>query len=317
MNSTLTTLFNNKKEKQKNIIWLLYVIPALGFYVFFMAFLLLKSLILSFFTGSGFNQDIFIGFDNYIKLFTNPHFSERFISAFVHTWYFFLIHMIVQNILGLFFANILMTRGLKGKNIYRTIIFIPATLAILVTGYLWSLILNPQWGALNIVLKQIGLEQMAIPWLGNTDTALASISLVSSWQWVGMPTMMFIAGLQTIPDDLYEAANIAGATPTQIFWYIKLPLLKPIIGIVAVLTFVNNFNAFDVVFAMENVNGAPMYSTDILGTLFYRVGIAGEHPIGIADKGLGASIATITFIILIIGVLIIRRMTNTNTLKGK
>ena len=121
--------------------------------------------------------------------------------------------------------------------------------------------------------------------------------------------MMILAGLQTIPDDLFEAADIAGCNGRQKIWYIKLPLIKPVIGMVAILTFVNNFNAFDVVFAMENVNGAPQYSTDLIGTLFYRIGIAGQHPVGIPNPGMGSAVATVTFIMLMAGVAVILRLT--------
>jgi raffinose/stachyose/melibiose transport system permease protein len=120
---------------------------------------------------------------------------------------------------------------------------------------------------------------------------------------MGIPVMMFVAALRNISDDYFEAASIDGASPMQVFWRIKLPLIKPVAGMVAILTFVNNFNAFDVVFAMENVNGAPNYATDLMGTLFYRVGIAGQHPVGIPDPGMGAAIATITFLVLCVGVI--------------
>lgn len=86
-------------------------------------------------------------------------------------------------------------------------------------------------------------------------------------------------------------------------------MILPIIGIVAILTFVNNFNAFDVIFAMENANGAPQYSTDIMGTLFYRIGIAGQHPVGIPNPGLGSAIATVTFIMLLIGAMMVLQLT--------
>ena len=115
--------------------------------------------------------------------------------------------------------------------------------------------------------------------------------------------MMFTAALQNIPEELIEAARIEGAGSWRIFTKIKVPMIMPVIGMIAILTFVNNFNAFDIVFAMENANGAPGYATDILGTLFYRTSIAGQHPIGIPDTGLGAAIATITFTILCIGVI--------------
>lgn len=295
--------------KQRGFIWFLYILPALVIYVSFMAFPILNSIKLSFFSETISDGRSFVGFDNYIKLFTHPGTSQRYWAAFWNTWLFFGIHMCVQNILGIIFANFLSDKLLKGSGFYRTVIFLPATLSILVTGYIWKLILNPQWGAINLILKNLGVENHAIAWLGDPSIALVIISLVSSWQWVGMPTMMFLAGLTNISKDLYEAAEMEGASDWQIFWKIKLPLLKPVIGIIAILTFVNNFNAFDVVFSMANVNGAPQYATDILGTFFYRIGIAGQHPVGIPDRGLGAAVATITFILLAIGVGFIMKTT--------
>jgi raffinose/stachyose/melibiose transport system permease protein len=210
--------------------------------------------------------------------------------------------MLVQNSLGLFFANLL-SSDFRGRDFFRTIIFAPATLSVLVTGFLWTLILNPQWGAVNMVLQNLGLKAWARPWLGDEETALIVISLTSAWQWVGMPTVMFLAGLLGIPDELLEAARVDGASSWTIFWKIKLPLLMPVVGVVAILTFVDNFNAFDVIYAMAGAKGEPGYSTDLLATLFYRTGIAGEHPVGIPNMGMGAAIATLTFVILMAGVL--------------
>lgn len=302
---------NNFKAGFKSALtWLPYFLPALIIYALFMAFPLFDSIRLSFIGPTSDGNIGFVGFDNYLRLLAIKDNAIRFFSAFGHTWYFFAIHMLVQNVLGILFAVLLVQKGLKLAGLFRTIIFIPATMAVLVTGYLWKLILNPQWGALPLLLKSLGLEQLVLPWLGDTSTALTAISLVSSWQWVGLPTMMFLAGLQNISDELYEAANIAGANRWQTFFMITLPLLKPVIGIVTILTFVGNFNAFDVVFAMENVNGAPLYSTDIMGTFFYRIGIAGQHPVGIPDPYMGAAVATLVFIMLSIGSLIILNLTS-------
>ena len=290
--------------------WLIYLLPAFIVYTVFMAFPLADSIRLSFFSGSSASgKNIFVGLNNYKALFGDADNARRYWGAFGNTWYFFFIHMLVQNVLGLTFSLMLTAKGMKRTRFYQTIIFIPVTLAILVTGYLWKLILNPQWGALPLMLKNFGLETLIKPWLGEQQYALTAISLVSSWQWVGIPTMMILAGLQTISDDLLEAADIAGCNGWQKILYIKLPLIKPVLGMVAILTFVNNFNAFDVVFAMENVNGAPQYATDLIGTLFYRVGIAGQHPVGIPNPGMGAAIATVTFIMLMIGVGIMLRLT--------
>lgn len=282
-------------------LWFLFLLPALLVYTAFMAYPLLNSLRLSFYTGSGYTPERFVAFENYARLFTDPFWRERFFNAVRNTFIFFFIHMLVQNTLGLLFATLLAS-GIRGHNVYRTIIFIPATLAVLVTGFLWRLILNPQWGAVNHFLRAVGLDSWTRPWLGDPNTVLIVISLVSSWQWVGLPTMMFLAGLLTIPDELIEAARMDGASSWRVFTSIKLPLLAPVIGIVSVLTFVGNFNAFDVVFAMTGPRGDPQFRADLLASFFYRTGIAGEHPVARPDMGMGAAVAACTFVILLAGV---------------
>lgn len=298
------------KNTKYAIGWYVYLIPALVLYVVFMAFPLVDSIRISFFTfDSAAHKNIFIGLKNYIDLFTNSEYSLRFWSAFKNTWYFFLIHMIAQNCLAIIFALLLTSKDFRASRFYQTIIFLPVTFAVLITGYLWKLLLNPQWGAFAALLNMAGLGSMIKPWLGDEHTALTAVGLVSAWQWMGIPTMMFYAALQTIPYDVIEAAEIAGANMWQKVTKIKIPMILPVIGIVAILTFVNNFNAFDVIFAMENANGAPQYSTDIMGTLFYRIGIAGQHPVGIPNPGLGAAIATVTFLMLLAGALAVLQLT--------
>jgi raffinose/stachyose/melibiose transport system permease protein len=294
-------------KKQTALGWLPYIAPALLFYTAFMAWPLLDSLRLSLYTGSAGIGRSFVGLTNFTRLFTVAQYSERYWGAFGHTFQFFVIHIVVQNWLGLLFAIILTNRSMQGREFYQTVIFLPVTLAVLITGYLWKLLLNPVW--CGPMLEKLHLSFLARPWLGTASTALTCVSLVSCWQWIGIPTMMFVAALRNISDDFLEAASIEGASAAQVFWRIKLPLIKPVVGMIAILTFVNNFNAFDVVFAMENVNGAPNYATDLIGTLFYRVGIAGQHPVGIPDPGMGAAIATVTFFVLCLGVLPTLRLT--------
>jgi raffinose/stachyose/melibiose transport system permease protein len=290
------------EELNRKAIWLLFLFPALAVYTVFMAAPLFDSLRLSLYTGEGYNPTTFVGLQNYIDLFSNPLWRERILGAVRNTFIFFSVHMIVQNSLGLLFASLL-SNEFKGRDTFRTIIFTPATLSVLVTGFLWTLILNPQWGAINLVLKAVGLKAWALPWLGEEGLALVVISLTSAWQWVGMPTVMFLAGLIGIPEELVEAARVDGASEATIFWRVKFPLLMPVVGIVSILTFVDNFNAFDVIYAMAGVRGEPGYSTDLLATFFYRTGIAGEHPVGIPNMGMGAAIASLTFAILMVGVL--------------
>jgi raffinose/stachyose/melibiose transport system permease protein len=289
------------QEARRRMVWLLFLFPGLAVYLVFMAAPLLDSLRLSLYTGTGLTPTKFVGLQNFIDLFTNPLWRGLFLGAVLHTCIFFAIHMAVQNTLGLLFAALLVS-SFKGRDTFRTIIFVPATFSVLVVGFLWTLILNPSWGAVNILLTKLGLSSLALPWLGDEKLALSVISLTSAWQWVGMPTVMFLAGLVGIPEELIEAARVDGASEWTAFWKIKFPLLMPVVGIVAVITFVDNFNAFDVIYAMAGARGSPNYSTDLLATLFYRTAIAGEHPSGLPNMGIGAAIATMIFLILMIGV---------------
>lgn len=291
---------NKLSIEPKGTYWILYILPALIIYIIFMAYPLIDSLRLSMYSGNSSSNRVFVGFQNFKRLFFDESLSIRFKGAFGHTIIFFLINMIFQNCIGILFAVILTNRTMKHRELYQTIVFIPTTFAVLVTGYLWKLLLNPVWA--GDALTKIGLGFLARPWLGDKSTALVIISLISCWQWMGIPVMMFVAALKNIPQDCLEVASIEGASTWQTFIKIKVPLIKPVIGMITILTFVNNFNAFDIVFATETVNGAPGYATDLIGTFFYRIGIAGQHPIGIPDAGMGACVATITFLVLLLGV---------------
>ena len=280
--------------------WIWYILPALLMYCLFMAYPMLDSVRLSLYEGTT-GARTFVGFANYVRLFTDPEVSARFWGAFRNTWVFFAYHMLVQNVLGMLFAVVLTNRTMKGRQFYQTVVFIPCTIAVMVTGYLFKLILNPQFA--GPTLRSVGLGFLVKPWLGSEKTALNVISLVSVWQWVGIPTMMFVAGLQGVSEDLLEAADIEGCNSWQTFIYIKLPLIMPVVGMIAILTFVSNFNAFGIVYSMTGPNGPPKYATDLIGSLFYRYGVAGEHPIGIPEPGVGAAISTTVFAILLVGVL--------------
>ncbi len=292
-----------KSIRPGGIYWMRYVVPALLFYVIFMAYPMLDSVRLSLYEGTAGVRE-YVGLANYVRLFTDEVVSRRFWNAFGNNWIFFAYHMILQNALGITFAAILTNKTMRGRKVYQTIIFIPCTVAVLVTGYLFKIMMNPQWSKAPLDAAGLGfLVHSPAGWLGDPATALSAVSLVSVWQWVGIPTMMFVAAFQGIDDDLIEAASIEGANPWQTFVRIRIPLIIPVIGMVAIMTFVSNFNAFDVIFSMETLDGAPDYSTDLIGTLFYRYGVAGQHPVGIPEPGVGSAISTSIFAMLLCGVI--------------
>ncbi len=271
----------------------LFLLPAFLLYTVFMIWPLAQSLIFSTFEFSGLNRGAFVGLHNFHELFTRFPLNEQLPRAFLHNVYFFLGTMLIQNTLGLFFAKLLYGSRF-GKRFFQTVYTMPYLISALVVGYLWSLMLNPLFGPINQTLKAVGLGSLARPWLGDPATALPVIILVNAWQWMGFPMLLFSAGLAGIGDDLREAARIDGANAWQMFRRIELPLLTPVIGIVTVLTFIGNFNAFGIVWALGGVGGEPAGATDVLGLVFYRTAFRG----GVDAFGLASALAVLMFIFI-------------------
>lgn len=278
-----------------------FLAPAIIIYTLFMVYPLLNSLRLSLFAPNVENQEIFVGLSNYVKLFTDEDFAPRFWGALKNNFVFFLVHMLVQNTIGLLLAALL-TSGIKGSRFYRTVLFLPTVLSVVIIGFIWQLILNPLWGVAESILDFIGLGMLFKPWLGLPETALVTVSLISVWQWIGIPMILFYTALIGIPEELIEASRVDGATGWQVFWRVKFPLILPTVGIVAVLTFVGNFNAFDLIYTMKGANAGPEFSTDIMGTLFYRTFFGQQLQLG--NPSMGATIATMMFLIIMAGVLL-------------
>jgi raffinose/stachyose/melibiose transport system permease protein len=150
------------------------------------------------------------------------------------------------------------------------------------------------------MLAAIGLKSLFAPWLGKEEYALSALALISVWQFVGIPMMLLYAALIAIPDEIIEAASAEGASGWRIFWEIRLPLILPTLGLVTILTFVGNFNAFDLIYAVKGALAGPNYSTDVLGTLFYRTFFGYQSQVGSAT--MGAAVATVMFLVILLGV---------------
>ncbi len=266
---------------------MVFLLPAVAIYSLFMIYPLFTSLWLSLNTQINNGPEHFVGLAKYFRLFQAPEFSGPFWNALWNNIKFFAIHMLVQNPVGLLLA-VFLSKQLRGTEIYRTLIFTPTVLSVVIVGFAWRLILNPQWG-LHTTL------------LGLPSTALTTVALISVWQNVGIPMMLFTAALIRIPTEFYEAARMDGALAWKIFWNIQFPLIFPTLGIVSVLTFVGNFNAFDIVFATQGALGGPNFSTDILGTLFYRTFEGYQLQLG--DPYMGSTIAGVMLLIILAGVI--------------
>lgn len=279
---------------------LVFLAPAVLIYSLFMVYPLLDSLRLSFFNIRQ-NQEVFAGFQNYVTLFTDSNYAPRFWGALKNNFVFFAVHMLVQNPIGLLLASLLAEKG-RLRGLYRTVLFMPTVLSVVIIGFIWQLILNPLWGVTEGILEAVSMGHLFQPWLGQPDAALVTVSLISVWQFVGIPMILFYTALIGIPDELIEAAHVDGASGWHIFWHIKFPLILPTVGIVGILTFVGNFNAFDLIYTMKGALAGPEFSTDIMGTLFYRTFFGQQLQLG--NPTMGATIATMMFLIILSGVLL-------------
>jgi raffinose/stachyose/melibiose transport system permease protein len=271
----------------------LFILPALLLYTVFMVYPLVQALIFSTFEFNGLIRGDFVGLQNFEQLFTRYPISEQLPRAFSHNVYFFLGTMLIQNTLGLFFA-VLLHRPRFGKRFFRIVFTLPYLISPIVVGYLWSLMLNPLFGPVNNLLRDVGLGALAKPWLGDPSTALPTVILVNAWMWLGYPMLLFGAGLAGIDDDLREAARIDGASSLQIFARVELPLLTPVIGIVTILTFIGNFNVFGIIYALTGSGGSPAGATDVLGLVFYRTAFDG----GSDAFGLASALAVLMFVFI-------------------
>ena len=278
---------------------IVFLAPAVLVYTAIMILPLFGTLQLSLFRNVDQHQ-VFVGLDNFRTLFGDPNWSVNFWNALRNNVWFFIVHMLVQNPIGVMLAALLSHPRLRFAAFYRTAIFIPTVLSFVIVGFAWKLILSPLWGVAPNLMDLVGLKSLFTPWLGKEEYALTALSLISVWQFVGIPMMLIYAALLSIPDEVIEAAECDGITGMAQFWKIKLPLILPAIGIISILTFVGNFNAFDLIYSAQGALAGPNYSTDILGTFLYRAFFGFQLQIG--DPNMGATIASMMFFIILIGV---------------
>jgi raffinose/stachyose/melibiose transport system permease protein len=279
---------------------LVFVAPALCIYTAFSAWPLLETLRQAFEAVDDQGVARFVGWANFETILTDPDWSAAFWNAMRNNVVFFAVHMAVQNPIGLLLATLFRLKGVRFARTYRTLIFLPTLLSVVIIGFIWQLILSPLWGVGERMMGWVGLASNFAPWLGQEHTALLTLALISVWQYVGIPTMLIYAALLGVPEEVLEAAHAEGASAWRIFWSIKLPLIYPTLGLVTILTFVGNFNAFDLIYSVKGALAGPNYATDILGTLFYRTFFGYQAQIG--STTMGAAVATLMFLVILAGV---------------
>ncbi|WP_240941186.1 sugar ABC transporter permease [Paenibacillus sp. HB172176] len=271
------------RRESKRFKWCyLFIFPQLILFAVFTIYPIVMSYVYSFYEYDGFGPlKDFIGFENFTMLVNDP----LFWNAFKHSFIFMLGMVLVQVPLALLLAILLNAAWLKGKSFYRTIFFLPVITTTAVVGLVMRFIFGAYKGALNEALINLHLLDHPIDWVGSSDTALVVVMVVGIWKTLGMKMIYWLAGLQSLPKELYEAAKVDGASSIQTLRKITIPLLLPIGSVIILLAAVNALHMFDLVKSMTE--GGPAYATDMVDVYVYRNAFAPES--GQARVGFAAA----------------------------
>ncbi len=208
----------------------------------------------------------FVGLQNYQKLLFE---DSKFWPYLAHTFIYVGSAVTISLILGLIISNIL-NKAIKFRGALRTMMLLPWMIPLVLTGITWRWIMQDIYGAFNAILMQLGIIDQSIAWLTEANSAMASVITADFWANTPFVTIILLAGLQSIPDQLYEAANVDGANGWQKFWHITLPLLKPSIFVALVMRTLFAIRALDIVYALTG--GGPGSSTEVLASYIYNLG---------------------------------------------
>lgn len=275
---------------------MLYLLPAFLVYLLFTFIPILETFRASFFDWNGFSESrTFIGLGNYVNLFTDP----LFLKAISNNLVFIIFYSIIPILIGLLLAALLSGQPIPGFIFFRTLYFLPQVISMVVVGVVWRWMFNPVSGPVNQFLSIVGLEQFRQPWLGSFQYALPAVGSIGTWVQYGFCMVLFLAGIQRIPLEYYEAAGLDGASAFKQFVYITVPSLKAEIGVAMITTMIAALRVFDLIYS--TTRGGPGDSTLVTGFLIYRSAILNNR------IGYGAAIAMVLTIIILTLSFLIRR----------
>jgi raffinose/stachyose/melibiose transport system permease protein len=282
----------------------LFVVPALVLFTVVLLYPIVAALGFSLFEFRGGTRLVgFNWFHNFVVLFTEHPYVDQLPRAFLHNLAILVGALVLQNSLGMFLAVQLQNLG-RMRRVFQVLYTTPYLVSPLVVGYLWTLLLSPTFGPVNALLKAVGLGRYALPWLGDPNLALPTLILVTVWQWIGFPVLLYGAALAGLQPDVLEAAAIDGAGGWKRFRYISLPLLTPAIGTVSILTFISAMESFTLPYALGGATGSPAGGTDVLALLFYR----SSFQSGASNAlGISSAIATLLFAFILGGAVLATR----------
>ena len=293
-----------KRNRMAVLVFLAPAVILVGLLVFFPVLL---NIYYSLFKWTAYSADMkFDGLKYYQKLFSDPKIALSIKNNVMYA----VVSLIFQTGLGLIIAHLFVTfANTKYAAITRVVIFIPAVISLTAIGLLWVIAYNPSLGFVNAILEAVGLGRFAHDWLGDANTAMMSIIMVSQWQYIGEMVMLYTVGLQAVPTDIYEAATIDGASNWQTFLHVTVPMIRSTILMNMTITIIGAFMVFDEVYVMTS--GGPGGATETLATLMYETGFRKDN------MGYASAIGVLLFLITFAFSFIQMRLYNVNEMMGR
>ena len=273
-------------SSQKLLIYGLGVLLPLFVYAVFVGYPIVYNAYLSLTRWNGLSPTIpFVGLDNYLRLASDPGFR----LALINTALWSVISLVIHIVVPMALAIILFSGRIFGPTLFRSLLFVPVTMSLVAVGLMYSLILSPGFGAFDQVLRAVGLGGLVRTWLGDYHITLYVLILIDCWAYIGVPLMLFHAGLGAIDPNLVDAARLDGASSPQIVRHVIVPGLRPVVLIVTMLSVIHSLRTFDVVSVMTR--GGPGGGTTVLGYFMYSVSFSRNQ------FGYGAAVANVILIL--------------------
>lgn len=271
----------------------LFLVPALGVFAFAVLYPVLMTGYYSLTEWNGYGTQLFVGFANYVKIASDALFAQ----SFLHVIIYILATLVLEVLAGLILAGVVASR--RGSLWFRVAIFTPVMLPMVVVAVLWSFVYNPDFGLVNAMLQAVGLDEWTRVWLGDPATALLAICVVSGWVFAGFYMTIFYAAFKQIPSEVVEAAKLDGANEWQLFWRIKVPMIRNAIEVGVLLCVTGGFQGFDLFYVLTN--GGPYYSTEIPTTYLVRAVFKN------GEVGYGSAMAVVlTLVVVVVGLALTR-----------
>ena len=281
---------------RSRIAFLAFLLPGLLFYIFAVFYPIEESIRLSFMEWGGIGEKTFVGLNNYIQMFHD----KVFYTAFLNNLIYLVIVVAMQLGIGLLFA-VMLTYMTKHVTLIKTLYYVPCIVTTVAIGQLFrSMYSTEPMGLINQFLQAIGLENLVTSWLANVSTALAAVSIPEGWRFTGMYMVIFYAALVSLDPSVYEAAKVDGATEFQIFFRIKLPLIKDIILLTLTMCLTGALRGFDIPYLLTN--GGPGNASELMSTYMYKKAFSSNQ------YGYGSALAVFIIVESILVVFILRKI---------